>query len=651
MLKRNIAVFLSVIMLLTILLSGCGKTSTSSSDKTSNKAVSSNVKKNNAPVKLKNKEKAIAYAFGSWPKPPLYQGNPFAAGGVGSAYDWVYCGLFQWWRSTGNFKPFIAESYEQKGLQTIIHLRKDVKWNDGQPFTSKDVWAYYILNNGTYVTKFLKSIDTPDDYTVVFNWDKFSPPDDLKIKYIAHDVQDTIPYHIYGKYVDKAKEILDKAQPTDDLSKRGPFGKYIDKDTSDALNKNWQDFTKENPKLPIGTGPFMVQKVTASEMILVKNPYFFWKDNVKFDKVHLYIADQPGALAMFRSGKTNLAGGWETGGTKDIIENLLQTNKDLVFYPAGDPAAFGTSFNIQKAPFDDVNVRKAVLYAVDRSKIRDVANPYATLVDYAATALLPIPQFMDPWVSKDIQDKLTKYKYDPAKAEEMLKASGWTKGSDGIWRDKNGKMYNLTIACQSGWPVKGMEVQAEEMTKFGLPTKLTVQDPSIYYTNATRPKAMYNMAWDFMFNWTNDGINDPPTIFNNFFNGFPGQAGNFPTFKSGPDQGRTNMIFKGPDGKDVNINDVLKKMPYMSEDELKKVSGDLVWIINENALAFTWFWNTGTTMVNAGQIGGVPMEDQLAKYNRNMPMPATDKDYDDVMAFWMPGILKYYIATGQVYPK
>ncbi|WP_234946000.1 ABC transporter substrate-binding protein [Caldanaerobius fijiensis] len=625
--KRLVSYFVALLMIISIVLTGCGSKSTSTSNNT----------KKNAPKSTSssgpqvNKKKVFRFAgVGWWPKPPLYQGNPFANGGIGAPPVFVMPeGLFKFVRVTDELINQLAESYEQKGNETIVHIRKNVKWNDGQPFTSKDVWAYYMLNNGAFILRYLTGIDTPDDYTVVFKWATPAPEDRLKILLIAQDQQAQIPYHIYGKYVDKAAELLKKGQPTNDPNKKGAFGLYYDKNVSDEIAKNWQDFLKENPKLPIMTGPYMVKTVTASDMVMVKNPYYWDKSKQKFDMITAKQTDASGSLAMLKTGQIDWA---DFTPAKDILDSILAGNKDLVHYQVPDPADPGFVYNIQKPPFNDVNVRKAIVYTLDREKIKDVGNYFGKVGDVSLTGM-PL-NMVEKWVPQDIRDKMTKYTYDPAKAEELLKAAGWTKGSDGKWRDKNGKLYNFVIGVASGAPfANAAEVAAEQMSKFGLPTKLMSVDPSLYYTNAQKPKNAYDMSVEFIdVSW---GFNHPWWPLSAFYWGFPSQAGNFPTVEDekSPDYGKLKMVLPGPDGKAVDIDQTIKQMFYMSDEEVRRAAGNIVWITNENAFGVDFYQNVTGFWINAKMIKNIPFEDQIQKYNRNMPLPTSEEDIKTICRY------------------
>lgn len=632
--KRALAFILAILFVIGVLLSGCGKkasntstTSTSKEEKKTTQTTQPNV--SNEPKF--NKEKVLRLN-GGWPKPPLYQGNPFANGGIGEAWGWMMERIYRYVRSTDKIYPWLAEDMPiHEGNKSTVKLRQGVTWTDGQPFTSKDVWAYYTLNNGEYICKFLKSIETPDDYTVVFVWNDPQPNDTIKTQLISQACQTQIPYHIYGKYVDKAAEILKQAKQATSFDKRGAFGIDIeDTKTADALNKNWQDFLKENPKFPIGTGPYKVVKVTASDMILEKRSDYWNADKVTFDKILVkMIPDAAGQYAMLRAGQLDRFDGTPP---RDILESMLTANKDLLHYRMLDPSGIGFLFNIQKPPFDDVKFRRALVYAFDRTKIREVSNYYGTEVIGYSIMGMPLSA-VDNWLLPEVKEKMTKFLYDPAKAEELLKEIGWSKGSDGIWRDKNGKQHNFIIGVNSGWVpgVNGGEVCAEQLTKFGMPTKLKAVDGSIYY-EAAQNKHEYDMSIDWVDNtWQYSYAWWP---LSNFYWGSQGKLGNFPRYKNGPKKDKLNIVLPGPDGKLIDIDKLLNEMVTMNnEDDFKKAASDLIWITSENAFGLDWFQNvTGTwfNMKTTKMAKGWPMEDQIQKYNRDMPLPTDPEDIERV---------------------
>lgn len=611
--KKFIIVLLSVIITFSTLLIGCG-TKKASSDSSKN-------------IVLNNKQK-VWREIGSWSKPPLYQGNYFASGGLGWPTSALVCeGLYQFIRSTDYSYPRLADGMPKNdGNKTTIKLKKGVTWNDGKPFTSKDIWAYYTLNNGEFITTFLKSIEIPDNDTIVFIWNDPQINEKLKTFLIAQSTQATIPYHIYSKYIDKAAQLLKEGKQAASIDKRGPFGIDLsdDKTLNDALTRNWQDFVKDTPKMPIGTGPYKVVNVTASDMILEKRSDYWNKKAVPFDKVILkQVPDTAGQLAMLKSGKLEHFDGTQA---KDILESMLKSNKDLVHYTEPDPADMGFVFDIQKPPFNNIDFRRALIYIFDKDKIREIGNYYGESTTGYSVMGMPI-SIVNQYLTPEVKSKMTKFKYDPDEAKKELQAIGWTKGTDGLWKDKNGKSYNFVIGANSGWAsnANSAEICAEQLKNFGLPTKLMAVDSSIYYTNA-QTKHAYDMSSDWIdVTW---GFNYPWWPLSNFYTGSPSDEGNFPRVTSGAEKGKLNMVLRGPEGKSVDVDLVLKQMLYMNDDDVKKAASDLVWIANENAFGLDWFQNVTGDWFNMKTLkmkGGWLFQDLIKKYDRNIPVLSDPK--------------------------
>ncbi len=586
---------------------------------------------------------------GGWPKPPLYQGNPFGAGGVGSAWAFVFEGLFQFVRSTDKIYNRLAESIEHNGAETTVRIRPNVKWQDGQPFTSKDVWAYYTLNNGAEVVKYLESIETPDDSTVLFKWRQPAPFEEMKNLFLAQDWQATIAYHLYKPYVDKADELLKKAKKITDPNKEGPFGLDINENLRKQFDLNWQAFTKAGPKMPVGTGPFILKTVTASDMILEKNPNYWNAQNIKFEKVAIKNPgpDPAAGYALLRSGKVDIFDGTPP---KDILDSILGANRDLVHYKMFDPATIGMVFNLDHKYFDNPKFRQAVVYALDRAKIREVGNYFGQEADVSMTGM---PQSeLDKWVSPELREKMTKFTYNPNKAEELLTELGWTKGSDGIWKDPDGKTPNFIIGVNGGWlpAVNSGQVAAEQLTKFGLPTKLMAVDGSVYYNNSTKDKGAYDMSvdwvdvsWGFMFPWNS---------MRNFYWWGLGNMAHLPRHKDGPDKGRLNLQLKGPDGQDFDVDKLLRNIPYMQNtEERKDAISKLAWASNEMAFGVGFFQNVTGMWGNAKTVKGWPMEDQKDKVNRAYPVPTDPNDIEMVAETNLGFAGLNIIAEGRIAPR
>lgn len=595
-----------------------------------------------------NKEKVFR-THGGWPKPPQFQGNPFTQGGVGSAYGLVFEPLVQHVRSTDALFPVLATSIEHTEGETIIKLRDDVTWNDGEKFTADDVIAAFYLNPRE-VCNYLTKVEKIDDYTVKLVWQDPAPFMEIRDLIIAVSSVMNVPYHIFKEYADKARAIRESARdatPEELAVRRTAFGKKYTEEEEQALNDNWKKMMELTYPKPIGTGPYVVESVTSSDMILVKRPDYWAADQVYFEKIHFIQATPDALLGMLRAGELEM---YDGSLPRDLAEAILAANKDIVFYPMFDPACHVLYFNQRREPFNDVNLRRALVYALDRTKIREAAAYYGK--EFPISIVGMPPSSLEIYVSEEMRAKLTKYEYDPEKAAQILEENGWKRNKDGIWEDKNGKTYSFTIAVNAGWVPAGVVetaafVAAEQLTQFGFPTEVIAVDSSVFWNNAA-VEGMYDMVidwgdvtWSYMY---------PSSPLTNTFKGGPRQLMGIPW-----DDEKGKPIWeniKGPDGTEVDPIELVDKLLVTpDEKERQKIIDTLVWICNENAFAVNLYQNTTGRWMNRGTVTGLPREDEIDKYYQFMPV-ARDREEAVEIALLNTGFGGWHlIRTGRLKPR
>ena len=120
-------------------------------------------------------------------------------------------------------------------------------------------------------------------------------------------------------------------------------------------------------KTLIGNGPFKpTEWIHNSKITLVKNEHYWQKDVVKLDKVEIYLVDnQKTVLDMFENNQLDVS---QVGPPLAEMPRLRKENKLKILPEVG---VYHYMFNVTKAPFDNVKVRKAMALAIDRAKIID----------------------------------------------------------------------------------------------------------------------------------------------------------------------------------------------------------------------------------------------------------------------------------------
>lgn len=290
------------------------------------------------------------------------------------------------------------------GLTITYHMRKDAKWTDGVPVNAKDVKFSYdaIMNpNNNVISRhgydYVSKLDTPDDYTVVVHLkQKFAP---FVNTFFAESDQ---PYPIAPAHV---------------------LSKYPNINTLPFNN---------NPD--VSDGPFkFVRWIHGDRIELAANPNFFM-GKPKLDAITLRaITDENTTINLLRTHDID----WMFQAS---ITNYPKV-KDIpgvAIHWVNVNGYEDVQVNAQRPYLQDVRVRQAVAYALDKQRM--ISN---LTYDQEQMALEDQPHFM--W---SFNDKLKSTPYDVNKAKQLLAQAGWTPGPDGI-AQKNGEKLTLVLVSNN----------------------------------------------------------------------------------------------------------------------------------------------------------------------------------------------------------
>ncbi|HIE25879.1 TPA: hypothetical protein EYP66_01170, partial [Candidatus Poribacteria bacterium] len=166
---------------------------------------------------------------------------------------------------------------------------------------------------------------------------------------------------------------------------------------------------------PIGTGPFKFGSGRARwEMVLVRNERY-WGGNARLKKVVVKKNIDPQTrIFMLEAGE---AGVIQTVPTQEVTR--LQASPKYNILKSRFPGNVQLYFNVIKEPFNDLKVRKAVNYAIDRD----------ALVHFFEGHVIPAKAPFPPGLPWSVEN-LTGYAYDKEKASRLLAKAGWQMGAD-----------------------------------------------------------------------------------------------------------------------------------------------------------------------------------------------------------------------------
>lgn len=301
---------------------------------------------------------------------------------------------------TGNgVKALLAESWStpDNGKTWLIKLRKGVKWHDGKPFTADDV---------------------------VFSFNTYADPTVASI--YATKLVDVKGYQDFRE--GKAKDLagvskVDASTVKVELSGARPLWMELQQISITILPKHLLGGVKasELQQAPywtqarVGTGPFKWTKYAPDQFIeLARNDEYFLGKPKAERMIYRIFADIPSIMNALAAGEVDVMS-YEGGGVPVSDVERMQKVAHLTVLPnvdAGLPTYL--QFNVGQSFLKDARVRRAMIYAIDRDKIIATIRKGAGRV---SNTMFPATWAHSP--------SLNPYKYDPAKAKQLLAEAGW----------------------------------------------------------------------------------------------------------------------------------------------------------------------------------------------------------------------------------
>lgn len=575
-------------------------------------------------------EEKVYIRQGGLPDPALFIANQNSETGTNTFGDFAFEGLIRYQRGTDDIVMQLAESYENEGNKTIFKLRPNIKWSDGEVFTSKDIWAFYQICHNSPVN-FLTSIETPDELTVEFVWADPAPFDEFRIMLIAQEVHHgRIPYHIYGEIADARYEALQKAPLLTQEQKaeglQGPFGRYPSADTEvwEELDLLWQDYIKTPPNeehIIVGTGPYINELGhTLNEGSMSKNPYYWNPDGQQFDKVIIRATTDATKSPMMESEEIHNMDGTMP---KDLTESLLKANENIIYYPQRDPASHGLYFNYQSdnAPMDIKEFRQALIYIADKEAMRDIGSYQSDVHPWSSVGIPP--SMLETYVDQDVIARMTKYDHNEEKATELLESIGCEK-INGKWQDPDGKQIKITIGLDKGWYIASLvsPIYANQLKQFGIDTEVMAVDGTVYGQQSELEHA-FDMSWEWIdIAWS---FSFPYFPLSNYYDygGGPAKKLNLPINE---ETNKTALLLTDWDNNTFDVWKWISTMPNEMDEEVRKDHWErIIWATNENALAINFYENVTGAWENIKYTDNLPMMNKLTE-DRWMPFPDTIKE-------------------------
>lgn len=168
---------------------------------------------------------------------------------------------------------------------------------------------------------------------------------------------------------------------------------------------------------PVGTGPYMLQEWVRGDRVLYQaNPDYWGEKPTAQNLIFRWSEQAAQRLLELQSGQVD---GIDNPAPEDFA--TIEGDSNLKLYPRGPLNIFYIGFQVAMPPFDNVLVRQAIAYAIDRQRIIDQYYP-------AGSVLAKV--FVPPAIQPGYNDASEWYAYDPEKAKELLAEAGYADGLD-----------------------------------------------------------------------------------------------------------------------------------------------------------------------------------------------------------------------------
>ncbi|MGE0879950.1 MAG: ABC transporter substrate-binding protein [Acidimicrobiia bacterium] len=211
--------------------------------------------------------------------------------------------------------------------------------------------------------------------------------------------------------------------------------------------KNGTDLSKT----PVGAGPFKVATLSAGQSFkYVKNPDYFQADRIRLAGIEwLNAAPGPSLINGLRAGDFDVAEGITYAQTTGLAGGSIQTELE-----AGDNAMLWGQTCKNRAPLDDLRVRQALNYAIDRTALND------TVFGGKGEPMWGFFNAKSPLHNSALDNY---YKYDPAKAKQLLADAGQSNLSFDMFFT-TGVSDRAAEVLQQQWSLVGVKVNIRPLT-------------------------------------------------------------------------------------------------------------------------------------------------------------------------------------------
>lgn len=526
------------------------------------------------------------------------------------------------------YQYFQKNGFNEVSVSTC-KIRDNARWSNGDYVTSKDIWSYYYITHPTS-TNYMITINLLDTHTIQFVWNpQKEPVDHVKDLLLSLDISGTVHYDTFMTYAESCYDVTMSWPVNTNLNLWGAFNRYPIGVGDVEIAKIREQFYTTNPSWYVSTGPYKLDKFSATKLLLTKNEYFYNYDKLSFDEIHLYsFSDTNQVYQLISNGTLDY---WDGYIVPDTLDSILENNKDVVNLKMYDPGTYGLLFNLENKHLSNINVRKALQYVFDREEIKNIANPYAKVSNYPTMGMCPTEA--KQYMSEQGFNSLNTYSYDYDVASQILMSEGYSKNTNGYW-NKNGEVVKFTIGCPNALiSINSLQAAISQLEDFGFDCEMVVSQNYLGEGEATNSK--FDMMLDF--NDLNMSFSYPTGSYQQFANIYS-RLNHLPRYsinhseKQKVDQ--VMLMFNGlyGDSKKYEFADYINSLYYLEPDDLHYMIDVFNRGIADQCYGVQFFENITASTLNTTRLKGIPFENRWTNQRNLAWVPEAGTDDFKVMA-------------------
>ncbi|MGQ9908687.1 MAG: ABC transporter substrate-binding protein [Candidatus Flexifilum sp.] len=368
--------------------------------------------------------------LGTWPytAPGTHHLNAFAAGGLNDNLGVVYrpfvhlTPAYYLW-ATNEYVGLLAESWGFVDDNTAYEytIKEGAMWSDGSPITAQDVVDTFDIGrilNWTQWT-FLTSVEAVNERTVRFNFTEGGASLNAERQILKEYVA---PSATYGELAAQARQVVADGAVSGD-------------EAWTAVATAIEEF---RPDVLLASGPYTytLNDVGEAFMTLRWQPNSLYSGTVNFGELKLWAGETEQTTPLVLSGELAHSTNVYPPAT---IEAFAQAGIRLVTTPRGyGPALL---FNFSVAPFDNLLVRQAMAYAINREQSALLTNGLGA---HGTIYMSGILDSLTPnLLSQETIDSLNRYEYNLETAASLMEQAGFTRNANGKWVDAAGNTISV----------------------------------------------------------------------------------------------------------------------------------------------------------------------------------------------------------------